>query len=168
MRVSYAKELQIIIRLISLKIKLDHPNFPSERLIEIASGCDRKINTDEFARKFLTVGEKVYSPLKKEFISRFIENNEQFPVEAVKSIILHMPYSDFLETPYWKSIAKFVKDRDGNRCVKCGTDRRLHVHHLNYQNHGDEIHHLDDLICVCRKCHNEIHGNRIHKDTPLD
>jgi hypothetical protein len=123
---------------------------------------------DEFASKFLAVGERVYSPLKREFISRFIDGNEQFPVQAVKSIILHMPYTDFLTTPYWKSIAKYVKERDGNRCVKCGADRRLHVHHLNYQNHGDELHHLDDLICVCRKCHRELHGDRIHKDSSCD
>lgn len=168
MRKGCIEELQIIIRLIALKIKLDHPDFPSDSLLEITSGGRRKVGSDDFARRFLTIGDKVYSPLKKEFISRFIDNKEEFPVEAVKSIILHMPYADFLETPYWKAIAKYVKDRDGNRCVKCGSDRRLHVHHLNYQHHGDELHHLEDLICVCRNCHKEIHGDRTHKDTPDD
>ena len=164
----FVKELQAIVRLMILDISLKYPELSFEDITTMAYGKKDCIGSDEFAGKFLTIGEKVYSPLKKEFIYRFIENKEQFPVEAVKSIILHMPYTDFLGTPYWKSIAKYVKDRDGNRCVKCGTDRRLHVHHLNYQNHGDELHHLDDLICVCRKCHKEIHGNRTHKDTSKD
>lgn len=165
---AFVKELKVIVRLIALKIKLDYPEFPSERLIDIATGGKREIASAEFAEKFLTIGEKVYSPLKKEFISRFIVNKEQFPVDAVKSIILHMPYADFLGTPYWKSIAKYIKDRDGNRCVKCGSDKHLHVHHMNYQNHGDEVHHLDELICVCRECHKEIHENRAHQDPQVD
>lgn len=168
MKNAYVKELQAIVRLLVLYISLKYPDLPNEDILTMAYGAKNGIGADEFADKFLTVGEKVYSPLKKEFISRFIEGGEQFPVDKVKSIILHMPYTDFLGTPYWKSIARYVKERDGNRCVRCGSDRRLHVHHLNYQSHGDELHHLDDLICVCKNCHNEIHGDRIHKDTPFD
>lgn len=122
-------------------------------------------NTDQespkaLIEKYLYTDKPVYSNIKKEFIQRFIKNGESFPVEAVKSIILHMPYNDFLKTPYWKSISQFVKNRDFCRCVKCGNQKRLHVHHKTYEHHGDELHHLDDLITLCNKCHTVEHEEK--------
>ena len=113
---------------------------------------------------FLATEGKVTSSIKKEFISRFVYGNEQFPVQAAKAIILHMPYEDFLKTPYWKAISDYVKERDSYRCGKCGAQKRLQVHHLSYQHHGDELHNMNELVTLCRKCHKETHEhNRSHK-----
>lgn len=101
--------------------------------------------------------DAVSSKAKKAFIKRFIEGKEPFYVDGVKNKILELQYSDFLRTPYWKSIAQYIKERDGQRCAMCGSVQSLQVHHLSYDNHGDELHHLEDLICVCSDCHNKLH-----------
>jgi 5-methylcytosine-specific restriction endonuclease McrA len=51
-----------------------------------------------------------------------------------------------------------VKKRDGYRCVKCGTRKRLEVHHLSYAHQGDELNHLEDLVTLCRSCHRKEHN----------
>lgn len=41
-------------------------------------------------------------------------------------------------------------------CTKCG-DKATQLHHLNYNNLGDEE--LDiDVVALCKDCHDEIHG----------
>ena len=110
---------------------------------------------------FLDPAHKVATKeVKKEFIHRYIENGEEFPVEYAKDCISDMDYADFLKTPYWKSIALYVKERDGRKCSICGATKALEVHHLTYDNHGDELHHLDDLTCICRRCHENLHNGK--------
>lgn len=113
---------------------------------------------------YLKVQKSVSTKKKEHFIHKYIIRNGKMPDE-IGDMIRRMSYRDFLLTPYWKSIALFVKGRTGNRCAICGsTDGRMDVHHKTYSHHGDEIHHLDDLEVVCRKCHKELHGeDRVHK-----
>jgi len=47
-------------------------------------------------------------------------------------------------------------ERAGFRCERCGVPWGLEVHHLTYDNLGDES--LEDLICLCRDCHRQLHG----------
>lgn len=75
----------------------------------------------------------------------------------IKEHIKGMNYRLFLRTPYWKAIASKVKIKAKNRCMICNSTEHLSVHHRNYDNHGDEIHHLEDLICICQECHNKHH-----------
>lgn len=111
-----------------------------------------------FTDKYLaTDGKPVFATQKRAFIRKFITGNEEVPINEVKAQTRKMSYSAFLDTVYWKSIAYYVKERDGKQCVLCGAEKRLVVHHKSYEHHGDELHHLDDLVCVCRKCHGEIH-----------
>ena len=77
--------------------------------------------------------------------------------ERIKEYIKGMDYRLFLRTPYWKAIASKVKIKAKNRCMICNSTEHLSVHHRNYDNHGDEIHHLEDLICICQECHNKHH-----------
>ena len=166
MRNDYHRELKAIIKLLAALVSQD--GAPIDEVIEWAYGEDgAESDTEKIIREFLSTEGHVSASIKNDFICRFIESKEPFPVEAAKAIILHMPYEDFLKTPYWKAIAKYVKGRDYNRCVKCGNKKGLHVHHKTYQHHGDELHHLDDLTCVCRQCHREIHENRLREDFPF-
>jgi hypothetical protein len=34
----------------------------------------------------------------------------------------------------------------------------LQAHHRTYEHKGDELNHLDDLICLCKKCHKNFHA----------
>ena len=83
-------------------------------------------------------------------VNRAVENKM---VQKIKV----MPYSDFLETPYWKAIANKVRYEAGYMCKLCGKKDNLVVHHNNYENHGYEHRNWKtDLICICSDCH-ELH-----------
>lgn len=46
-------------------------------------------------------------------------------------------------------------DRDGHRCVRCGSTHRLIVHHKDHEGRGSEEpnNDLHNLETLCRKCH---------------
>lgn len=67
-------------------------------------------------------------------------------------------YSLFLKSKYWKKVRKTVLTRDGFMCRKCGYKKKLQVHHLSYEHHNYEHLHLDDLITLCKKCHESLHN----------
>ena len=71
--------------------------------------------------------------------------------------IKDMDYYDFLKTPYWKEIAEKIKYKAGYKCQMCNSSENLITHHRTYENHGDEIHHMEDLICICKDCHEKHH-----------
>lgn len=51
---------------------------------------------------------------------------------------------------HWHYIRQKVLDRD-KQCTKCGETKKLHVHHLTYENEGAER--MDDLVTLCQSCH---------------
>lgn len=69
-------------------------------------------------------------------------------------------YKRYLHTQQWQKLRFEVLKRAGGKCERCGYTpwKRgvLQVHHLNYDNVGHET--ADDLICVCARCHMELHG----------
>lgn len=66
-------------------------------------------------------------------------------------------YKAFLKTDYWKAVRVKVFLRDNKTCQKCGSKKKLEAHHLTYKHHGNEMKHLDDLITLCRDCHEKEH-----------
>lgn len=78
--------------------------------------------------------------------------------EIIYDYINDMSYYDFLETPYWKAISEKVKIKANYRCQLCNSNIGLNTHHRCYDNHGDELHHMEDLICICEECHNNHHN----------
>lgn len=46
-----------------------------------------------------------------------------------------------------------VKERDGNRCVVCGREKNLKVHHMIP--YGESS--LENLITLCEFCHEYVH-----------
>lgn len=85
-------------------------------------------------------------------------NIESLPSpEPSKEELRAMPYAQFLETDYWRKIARMVKDRDGRRCVVCNSTKNLAAHHRTYEHHGEEHLFLGDLTTLCEKCHTRHH-----------
>lgn len=66
-------------------------------------------------------------------------------------------YKTFLELDYWKTVAWKVKNDAKFRCRICNSPHYLNVHHRSYKFHGIEHLHLEDLICICNKCHKLFH-----------
>ena len=69
-----------------------------------------------------------------------------------------MAYNDYLRTPEWQRTRRAKLEQVGNRCRRCGADRKLHVHHLTYDHVGHEW--LDELVVLCSWCHSDTHGER--------
>lgn len=67
-------------------------------------------------------------------------------------------YKEYLQSDAWKAKRKAVLIRDGLRCVLCGHEKNLHVHHVTYDRIYDED--LEDLITVCHVCHSGLHGKK--------
>lgn len=86
-----------------------------------------------------------------------ISNTENLNEHQLQENLRAMLYKDFVKTIYWKSIVMRRKWMDGFKCTRCGSSDNLCVHHLTYDHHGDERHHFEDLITVCKDCHAQIH-----------
>lgn len=67
-------------------------------------------------------------------------------------------YQDYLQTSYWKNVSLAVKRRFGWKCGICNSPLDLCAHHRTYEHRGNELEHLDDLICLCKKCHQIFHA----------
>jgi len=64
-------------------------------------------------------------------------------------------YQDYLDSDVWKAIRWEALARDHGRCRDCGVEAR-EVHHIEYPRvFGREA--LDDLISLCRACHQRRH-----------
>ena len=63
-------------------------------------------------------------------------------------------YNEFLKTEEWKQIAQMVKERDGHKCVICGSTENLNAHHIGYD--GDCLDE-NDIVTLCNRCHECLH-----------
>jgi hypothetical protein len=65
-------------------------------------------------------------------------------------------YLAYLQSAEWQEKRAAVARRSGGMCEACNNARGLDVHHKTYARLTNE--HLDDLLHVCRPCHERIHG----------
>ncbi len=65
-------------------------------------------------------------------------------------------YQAYLNSNEWQETRQRIFKRDNFRCVKCGCSKNLQVHHITYENLGEEKE--ADLATLCDKCHNSIHS----------
>lgn len=116
--------------------------------------------TARFIKRYLVPKKK--HPIKNPQVSfRKLVNYHGVSWSEVKAYIFaNLNYEDFLHTLYWCVISSYVKFTSNKKCKVCGKDKDLHVHHMTYKNHGDEAHHLEDLVCLCAECHQKEHPNK--------
>lgn len=63
-------------------------------------------------------------------------------------------YKDYIQSDEWKQKRKLRLQYDAHRCVNCGSRMGLEVHHINYDNFGNEDV-KNDLRTLCNNCHNK-------------
>ena len=63
-----------------------------------------------------------------------------------------MDYQEYIHSKRWEQQKKKLK---ANSCDKCGFKYELDLHHLNYDNLGEEK--TSDVSTLCRRCHRDIH-----------
>lgn len=62
------------------------------------------------------------------------------------------------ESRVWEENRLRALERDGHRCVRCGSTNRLHVHHVREWNPDEPATHaLDNLETLCAGCHRRAH-----------
>lgn len=61
-------------------------------------------------------------------------------------------YQKYIRSKDWKDTRKEMLTIQPN-CYKCG-EQATDVHHISYKNLGKEK--LDDLMSLCKRCHNRI------------
>lgn len=83
---------------------------------------------------------------------------EAIEEERAKKIKESSEYKTYIESKEWQDIRKRIFRRDNYKCQICGSCYNLQVHHITYENMGQEKD--ADLVTLCEKCHIE----DIHKD----
>ena len=109
---------------------------------------------DDVKESINYVGENKLIFLNKDKNCFMIENVCQRYEGDIEDIDF-VEYSKYIRTKKWKTLASIVKEKAGNKCVFCGSEKKLVAHHHNYINLYNETE--DDLICVCNICHYKIH-----------
>ena len=83
----------------------------------------------------------------------------RFVKEAIEKR-MHSSASDERRPRDWQTRREYVLKRDGYRCVKCGSERSLHVHHKcpvsKVANHS-----VGNLVTLCASCHSEEDGHGV-------
>lgn len=71
---------------------------------------------------------------------------------------IHVPnkYEAYLMSDQFDKIRQSVLSRDNHKCVVCGSQDNLQVHHLTYENIYKED--IGDLITLCGSCHSIYHA----------
>jgi ribosomal protein L34E len=88
----------------------------------------------------------------------FLKKGVARPISSAPIMEYQSSYKEYLQTPYWKEVSRVVKRRYGFRCGLCNSPLDLCAHHRTYEHRGKELDHLDDLICLCKKCHRTFHA----------
>ena len=110
---------------------------------------------DDVKESINYVGENKLIFLNKDRKNSFMIENVCPRYEGDIEDIDFVEYSKYIKTKKWKTLASLVKEKAGNKCVFCGSEKKLVAHHHNYINLYNETE--DDLICVCNLCHYKIH-----------
>ncbi|MGZ5799282.1 MAG: hypothetical protein ACXWJZ_01455 [Burkholderiaceae bacterium] len=64
----------------------------------------------------------------------------------------------------FKRIKPLALERDGNKCVICGSPANIHVHHWDNSGGNDHVNNtLENLSVLCGVCHYAIHGITLAK-----
>lgn len=113
-------------------------------------------NTEEYINNYLNPDNSWNDGIKP-YQKRQYLREAYVDWKKIKEYICDMDYHEFLKTPYWKAIAESVKRYHNYTCQLCNGTEGLSVHHKTYENHGDELHNMKDLICLCKHCHEKFH-----------
>jgi 5-methylcytosine-specific restriction endonuclease McrA len=118
---------------------LPHSKFTKEEIGNMPRFCD-KLRSDWWNMqdmKRIEVREKLNEEAQKRLTDR-----KQF-------------YQEYLKSPEWQQKRLLVIDRQNNVCHGCMHNTIDDIHHMSYDNLGDEL--LFQLIGLCRDCHKKTH-----------
>lgn len=136
-----------------------------------------KVNVTHLAKRFNCGRDRTYRVLdellEKGYLTRKRSTNEKGQFSGIEYQIFEepgitpkrqehinelrtMPYNRYLKSNHWKRIRRKAYATYGNACMSCGMTSNLHIHHLTYDNRGNEK--MEDLQILCADCHKKVHG----------
>ncbi len=77
---------------------------------------------------------------------------------SIPNLVYKRLYEVYLGSKTWKNKRQRVRERDNFQCQECDNpiNQRLHTHHLTYERVFWER--LEDLLTLCKDCHNNKHN----------
>ena len=98
-----------------------------------------------------------------EILTGFLDSGQRYAQNAIDqkaararyTAELKERYAEYLESPEWRDKRRLVMFRAAGICEGCRLKPATQVHHLTYQNIGEEF--LWQLVAVCRDCHERYH-----------
>lgn len=109
------------------------------------------------ARDALTSG-----PLADIGKDAYMEEPTTFPIDPSKSA--RENYAAYMKSDQWEVRRRAAVVRAGCKCQLCGHRGKLDVHHNDYRRLGQEL--PEDLIALCRPCHDRFHGKAVYHEKP--
>lgn len=88
-------------------------------------------------------------------ISDITENLQESNKFTVNQFMSAEQKAKYLQSQKWKEKRQLVLQRDNYTCKSCGIKHSLEVHHVRYDNLGNEP--IRDLVVLCSSCHNRLH-----------
>lgn len=67
----------------------------------------------------------------------------------------YLYYQTYLKSEKWRNMRGKILRVRGFKCELCGSKRNLQLHHLTYENLGNEQD--GDVIILCKQCHSRAH-----------
>jgi len=70
----------------------------------------------------------------------------------------------------WEEVREWILEREGHQCWECGSERRLHVHHIEklvWFETTDEAHQPKNLVALCEHCHRDLENQPEHFQTVM-
>lgn len=130
------------------RVTVEMPLLPSERSGQAARWETKKVLAIIAKRK-----KKAARKAKEK------KENKAFELSVEKLAELKaMTYKKYLRSKYWKKIRLIILKKYKYTCQKCGSNKTLEVHHIEYVPRGKEHKNLSILTLLCGSCHMENHG----------
>ena len=76
----------------------------------------------------------------------------------LKECVLTWLYPTWINSEAWKRIRKKKLMDENLQCEMCGTAKNLQVHHITYEHLLVEDMFPDDLVVLCKNCHENVHA----------
>jgi hypothetical protein len=125
------------------------PPFNEENYNNCLIEIDRpRIELNEVQSKL----NEIRTSLKKEYFEKYLK---------IDNIEFESAYVQYINSEEWKKRRIPILERDNNICKFCTVKKAVQVHHLSYDNLGNESDF--ELIGVCMQCHQLIHEIEIRQ-----
>lgn len=77
-------------------------------------------------------------------------------------------YREELKHPMWVKKRNVILKRDNHKCLLCGSENNLCVHHTKYITGNKAWEYPNSLlVTLCKDCHEKVHSNKKHKLYPV-